>query len=260
MVETKLIAALEQRGPSLLSELVAAGLASSERLLLKVVAASEGRILQDGPRLSLPDQVTESEEASSEDVLAEYIIFDLETTSADPEVAQIIELAAVRVQGGREVACFQRLVCGPIVSGEVERLTGITLAMLEGGSDLETVLADFLTWAGNSPLLGHNALKYDLPVLRRALGSVGRELGPRMVLDSLLLAPLAFALDDEVPEVYSLESLHVRLAGAAHDQSHRALADCRATSPWSTLVSAACTRCPRGSRRSSRPCRCRSSS
>ncbi len=229
-MEARLIAALKQRGPSLVSELVAAGLASSERLLLKVVGASEGRILQDGPRLFLPDQDAEPGEPPSTDgLLSEYVIFDLETTSADPETAQIIELAAIKVQNGRETACFQRLVRGPVVSSEVEQLTGISAVMLEGGSDLETVLTGFLTWAESLPLLGHNALKYDLPVLRRALGSVGRELGPRVVLDSLLLAPLAFALNDEVPEVYSLESLHARLAGSAHDQSHRALADCRAT-------------------------------
>ncbi len=32
-----------------------------------------------------------------------------------------------------------------------------------------------------------------------------------------------------MPEVYSLEALHARLEGAAHDQAHRALDDCRAT-------------------------------
>ena len=229
MSEAKLLAALQQRGPSSLSELVAAGVMSSERLLLKVVKASEGRILQDGPRLFLPGQDAEGDVPEVDGVLSHYVIFDLETTSADPEAAEIIELAAVKVCDGQEVGCFQRLVRGPRVTKEVAQLTGIDNEMLLGGDELDMVLGDFLSWAGPLPLLGHNALKYDLPVLRRALSSVGRELGNRPVLDSLLLAPLAFALEQDVPEVYSLESLYARLAGAAHEQAHRALADCRAT-------------------------------
>ena len=101
--------------------------------------------------------------------------------------------------------------------------------LLDDGEAPGTVLKSFLDWVGPLPLLGHNALKYDLPVLRRSLTSVGEELRYRTVLDSLLLAPLAFGRDAEVPEVYGLESLHARLVGAAHDPAHRALDDCRAT-------------------------------
>ena len=204
---------------------------SSERVIIRVVKASEGRVLQDGLRLHLPGQQAEGAgEQTPDGLIGTYVIFDLETTSANPEVADIIELAAVRVVNGLETDAFQRLVRGPKVSSEVAELTGITTQMLEDqGEPLKDVLDAFLAWAGPEPLLGHNALRYDLPVLRRALGSVQRELGHRMVLDSLQLAPLAFARESEVPEVYSLEALHARLAGAAHDQAHRALDDCRAT-------------------------------
>ena len=66
-------------------------------------------------------------------------------------------------------------------------------------------------------------------MLRRSLDTVGLELGARALLDSLLLAPLAFARDAEPPEVFKLETLHARVAGQGHDSAHRALADCRAT-------------------------------
>lgn len=229
-VEEKVIAALRLRGPTLLSDLVALGIMSSERALLRVVGASEGRIVQDGPHLLLPGQEDAAAQPDVAGSLGEYVIFDLETTSANPETAEIIELAAVKVRDGHEVDTFQRLVFGPKLSADITRLTSITPQMLEEeGEALESVLGEFLAWAGASPLLGHNALKYDLPVLRRALGSVNRELGQRTILDSLLLAPLAFARDAEVPEVYSLEALHARLTGTAHAQAHRALDDCRAT-------------------------------
>ncbi|WP_019009576.1 RecQ family ATP-dependent DNA helicase [Deinococcus aquatilis] len=229
-VEEKLIAALRQRGPTLLSDLVTLGIMSSERALLKVAGASEGRIVQDGGQLLLPGQEDTEPGSDLDGRLSEYVVFDLETTSANPEQAEIIELAAVRVRDGQEVDTFQRLVYGPKLSAEITNLTSITPQMLmDEGQPLDAVLNDFLIWAGSLPLLGHNALKYDLPVLRRALATVNREWTPRPVLDSLLLAPLAFARDTDLPEVYSLGALHARLTGDAHAQAHRALDDCRAT-------------------------------
>ncbi|MGY2892836.1 RecQ family ATP-dependent DNA helicase [Deinococcus sp. UYEF24] len=229
--EQKLIAALQAQGPSLLSDLVIARVMSSERLLKQVAQASGGKILQDGNRLLLPEhQQTGDDLPPVSGLLSGYVIFDLETTSANPEVAEIVELAAVRVRDGQEVDRFQRLVRGPVLSTEVAGLTGISNQMLqEDGEPLEAVLNDFMQWAGSEVLLGHNALKYDLPVLRRAFQAVSLELGFRTVLDSMLLAPLAFARDEDAPEVYQLGALHTRITGTAHDDAHRALDDCRAT-------------------------------
>lgn len=230
-IADKIIKALKERGPSTPEELVKLGVIRTTGAVKKAAQASEGRILLDGERLLLPEQVEETEAEDDPTVaLGEYVIFDLETTSADADEALIVEIAGVLVQGGREVDAFHRLISGVALPKAVAALTGITAAELqERGVPLGEALHDFLTWLAERPLLAHNGQRFDVPVLRRSLESVGLNLGQRVLLDSLLLAPLAFSLEDEAPEVYALESLHARITGQGHASAHRALEDCRAT-------------------------------
>nr|WP_255579024.1 RecQ family ATP-dependent DNA helicase [Deinococcus sp. RIT780] len=199
--------------------------------LLKAARASSGRILEEDGRLLLPShQGAEDAEDDPTQALHRYVIFDLETTSADPDQAEILELAALRVEDGRETEVFHRLISGVILPREVAHLTGLTAEELQrDGLPAAQVLAEFLAWLGNDALLAHNGVRYDVPVLRRALEAVHLRLTPRPLLDSLLLAPLAFTAQLEPPEVYTLESLHAHVTGHPHPSAHRALDDCRAT-------------------------------
>ena len=230
-VEDKVVAALRQRGPSAPEELVALEVMRTVRALLTIQEKSDGRILLEDGRLLLPGQVQDTRaQEDTESPVTTYVIFDLETTSADVADAQIIELAAIRVENGQPVETYEFLVRGVVVPKEVERLTGINSELLQSeGVPLAQGLHGFLAWLGDLPLLAHNAQRYDLPVLRRSLEDLGLSLGQRTLLDSLLLAPLAFARDAEPPEVYQLGTLHGLVSGAAHDSAHRAMADCQAT-------------------------------
>ena len=60
------------------------------------------------------------------------VAFDLETTGLSPAEAEIIELAAVQIEGGQITRTFQSLVrpSKPIPLN-IERLTGITQEMLD---------------------------------------------------------------------------------------------------------------------------------
>ncbi|CAM3926232.1 RecQ family ATP-dependent DNA helicase [Deinococcus marmoris] len=229
--EERIIEALSAHGARTPAQLVALGVMRTEGAVLKAASASEGRILNEHGRLHLPGQLQEPQiTLDPAERLSDYVIFDLEATSADADTALILELAAVRVRGGAETAHFERLVSGVAIPREVAQLTGLSAELLgERGVCLTDALRDFLEWLGSDVLLAHNGQGYDLPVLRRALESTGLELGSRPVLDSLLLAPLAFARDAEPPEVYKLETLHALVAGQVHASAHRALDDCRAT-------------------------------
>lgn len=229
-VEDKVVAALRQRGPSTPEELVGLEVMRTVRALLTIQEKSEGRILLEDGRLFLPGQVEATVQEESVSPLSSYVIFDLETTSVEVDAAQIIELAAVRVENGQAVDTCEFLVGGVVVPKEVVRLTGIDSELLQReGIPLAEGLRRFMAWLGDLPLLAHNAQRYDIPVLRRSLEEVGLSLGQRVTLDSLLLAPLAFARDPEPPEVYQLESLHALVSGEAHESAHRAMADCQAT-------------------------------
>lgn len=63
----------------------------------------------------------------------DYTVVDLETTGLSPSCDEIIECAALRVQGGQITAEFQSLIHPSFpVSGFITELTGITNEMLDG--------------------------------------------------------------------------------------------------------------------------------
>ena len=144
-LEEKITAALQDRGPSTPEELVEVGIARTAGALLKAARASGGRILQEGGRLFLPDQSehpTSSEEEAG--VLDGYVIFDLETTSAQADEAQFLELAAVRVRAGQEVDTFERLISGVVLPRVVAELTELTAEELQAsGVPLQQALTEF---------------------------------------------------------------------------------------------------------------------
>ncbi len=154
--------------------------------------------------------------------LRDYVIFDLETTGIDTSRCEILEIGAIRYEGGREVARFETLVkpSGP-VPPESTAVHGIDEAMLEGAPPPAQALADFLRFVGDLDLVAHNGATFDFPVIAR----VAREQGfarPRQALyDSLALARRLFPRERN-----RLEDLIERF-GIRAEARHRALDDCR---------------------------------
>lgn len=120
-----------------------------------------------------------------------YIVFDLETNAdrASPAEHEIIEVGAVRVHEGREVATFSRLARNTrALAQTTTEITGLSDKALTAGHDLREVLAAFLEFVGDDPLIAHNGFGYDFLVLDAALvrHALAVPQGPR--LDSLELA------------------------------------------------------------------------
>lgn len=101
-----------------------------------------------------------------------YIALDFETTGLDAECCDIIEIGAVKVENGEEVAHFSSLVnphyrIDPIITA----LTGITDMDLMAAPDLEEIAQEFVDFIGNLPIIAHNA-KFDLKFLLASLGDI----------------------------------------------------------------------------------------
>lgn len=175
-----------------------------------------------------------------------YVALDLEATSPDPEEAEILEIAAQDGEGRTRhwyVATSKPLEA----DHEAFRFTGIPFEEYERGKvQPERALKELLDFVGDRPLLGHNLLRYDLPVLERVLRKAGLELPPtsKPALDTLRLAHLVFPTPPQGLSGYRLGDLHAHFTGEALKDAHRAQADVEAT--WSVLAGLELQKLPDG--------------
>ena len=117
----------------------------------------------------------------------EFVAFDLETTGLSSREDTIIEIGAVRMKGGQELARFQTFVDpGRSLERKIVDLTGITDDMLVGAPKIEEVLPQFLEFVGDSPLIAHNA-DFDTGFIREAAKRQGLEFTSTSV-DTLILS------------------------------------------------------------------------
>lgn len=153
----------------------------------------------------------------------EFVVVDTETTGLRPGSDRVIEVAAVKLRGGKSVDSFQSLLnprrrLPPFIT----RFTGITQEMVETAPYAEIILPELLDFIEGTILVGHN-LGFDINFLT----SEAKLLGLAFPLDGLDTIPLArrllpglkrFKLD------YVAEYLNVSTS-----QRHRAMGDATVT-------------------------------
>lgn len=157
-----------------------------------------------------------------------FVALDLETTGLSHSQDEIIEIGAVLSSDGGKQETFRTFVhSDKKIPLPVKRLTGISEADLEGAPGLEEAVRQFNEFAGDKPVVLHNAA-FDLEFLE------ARWQPPAEVWDTLDLSRAAF------PGLRShgLEYL-ARLFGFHPGRSHRALEDAAATADLFRLACAA---------------------
>jgi len=86
-----------------------------------------------------------------------YVLLDLETTGGNPVHDRITEIAAVRIEGGREVDRWSTLVNpGTSISPFIQNLTGITNAMVADAPSFDAVAPRLLAMLQGAVLVAHN--------------------------------------------------------------------------------------------------------
>ena len=111
-----------------------------------------------------------------------YIIFDLEWNQCGSECeiitepvclpGEIIEIGAVKVQNGKEIARFESLVRASEVPENISELTGITSKMLANAPHLPAVLNEFRLFLGDSIFVAHN-VGFDYGFISASLDKCG---------------------------------------------------------------------------------------
>ena len=114
-----------------------------------------------------------------------FVVFDVETTSRDAKIGSLVEIAAVKVQGGKIADRWSTLVDPgqPIVG---HQLHGLTDKDVKGAPAPAEAARQFLAWAGDATLVGHN-VGFDLGFVEAALGD-GTRIEQGRYLDTLTLA------------------------------------------------------------------------
>jgi DNA polymerase-3 subunit epsilon len=86
-----------------------------------------------------------------------YVMLDLETTGGNPVHDRITEIAAVRMEGGREVARWSSLVNpGATISTFIQNLTGISNEMVQDAPGFDEVAHRLLDLLDGAVLVAHN--------------------------------------------------------------------------------------------------------
>ena len=153
----------------------------------------------------------------------DYVLYDLETTGISSLYDEVIEISAVKVRNGKIVDEFSELVNpGRPIPYAASRVNNISDKMVENARSFEKVLPEFLAFAGDDVLAGHNIAGFDMKFLYRDCEKYFGQTLTNDYIDTLAIAKLCFP-----------EWKHRKLSdlaehyGISTKGAHRALADCR---------------------------------
>ena len=150
------------------------------------------------------------------------VVLDTETTGLDPRSARIVELAAVRLSGGRleESRHLRRLVRPDVsIPDAATRIHGIDDKAVATAPVFLSAWLGFSGFLGGAVIIGHSA-GFDLAVIRHECDRAGIGWSAPPTLDTGLLAQVI----QPSPVSHSLESLAAWL-GVEMGPRHSALGD-----------------------------------
>ncbi|MGI4819904.1 MAG: 3'-5' exonuclease [Janthinobacterium lividum] len=153
------------------------------------------------------------------DVLADYTVFDCETTGFSHEKDHLLELAATRYTNGKPVDSMQSFVrFTGFIPPRITALTTISTKDTFRAPDVKEVLQEFRRIAGDSLLVGHN-VAFDL----RFVNAARARLGASAALANPFLCTQVVATS-RYPAPHKLGDLCARF-GISNAGAHRAMAD-----------------------------------
>ena len=154
--------------------------------------------------------------------MSDMVIYDLETTGVNIKNANIVEIAAKRLNViGNEVEEFHRLVKPPggYIPQSVTKVHGISTEDVKDAPSIEIVLPEFCSFIQDRILIGHNVAEYDNPILERDLQDYLKRNLTNPYYDTLVTARKLLPRQRR-----GIEALAEKF-GIQHSQLHRAMED-----------------------------------
>ncbi len=157
-----------------------------------------------------------------------YVVLDLETTGLSPKTDHIIEFAAIKVKNGEIIDTFQTL-CDPgfDIPPMITSITGITTEMVCNCPNPRKALPDFLDFAGDDFIVGHNVL-FDIRFISAVNDGFFNTYIDTMKIFRTLHPTLPHHRLCDMVDFY----------GKNNESAHRALSDCLATNDCFTSMKA----------------------
>jgi len=163
-------------------------------------------------------------------MLQSYLMLDLETTGGNPSLDRIIEVAAVRVEEGREVVRWSTLVNpGTRISPFITSLTGIDNAMVRDAPAFAEVAPRLLELLDDTVLVAHN-VRFDHGFLKNEFQRLEIDLRTRLLCTVRLSRRLY-----PQHKSHGLDAI-MRRHGLHSDARHRAMGDVDAVLQWLELA------------------------
>ena len=151
----------------------------------------------------------------------DYVVFDLETTGISCIKDDIVEISAIKVKNGEVVDTFSTLVNpGRSIPWQATKVNGITDEMVANAPDSQCAVREFLDFAGENVLVGHNIQTFDLKFIDREAEAFGRIVENHFI-DTLSMAKSCLPQLSHYKLVDLAAYFDISAKGA-----HRALNDC----------------------------------
>ena len=153
----------------------------------------------------------------------DYVVFDLETTGTHPTYDKVIEISGIKVVGGVVDSEFTTLVNPERpIPYEATDVNNITDEMVKDAPTFDVALKDFLEFAGDFILVGHNIRLFDLKYLYRDAKeywgkTIGNDYVDTLPLARRYLPDLSHHTLVDLADYYNITV----------KDAHRALGDCR---------------------------------
>ena len=177
-----------------------------------------------GVEAYLVDDLTDIAVRAGEQTLDDtYVVFDIETTGFSNVEDHIIEIGAVKVQGGEIVDSYSTFVNpGVPIPFEITNLTSITDEMVMGSPKIDVILPEFLAFVGDAALVAHNA-SFDMGFIEQNCKKLGLP-HKYTYLDTVALARVLLPTLAK----YKL-NIVAKALGISLENHHRAVDDAGAT-------------------------------
>ena len=181
----------------------------------KVIYGVEAYLVDD-----LKGMVTDSQ---NQDLDADYVVFDLETTGFSPETNRIIEIGAVKVQNGKIVDKFSTFVNPQVpIPFRIEQLTSINDSMVIDAPVIADILLEFMKFCEGCVMVAHNA-DFDMSFIKKNCQRLDIPCKPTIV-DTVALARVL------LPNLnrFKLDTV-AKALGVSLENHHRAVDDAGCT-------------------------------